>query len=223
MNTEVEFLSVEQIRLYAEESLRLYSEKLGRGLAFPLNAEDLARRVWGLDVYYDGEGYLDREAGTSVLAVLFPERFVCPLTGTGKVIVINDAPRFRRVTTGFSILHEVGHYHLQWIKGHWPPHHERKPIYCRSDDITGKTQSRIPAIEWQANRYAGEIYMPAREIPRLLDGKHPGPGEIIVMDVYKPILRHAFGASEAMVEKRLKDLGYRLLGARYPWAQTGFS
>ncbi|MFB3880983.1 MAG: ImmA/IrrE family metallo-endopeptidase [Armatimonadota bacterium] len=223
MGTESGFLSVDQIRSYAEETLRLYGERLGREPVFPLDAEDLARRVWGLDVYYDGEGYLDGKAGTAVLAVLFPDRFFCPLTGTDRVIVINDAPRFRRVTTGFSILHEVGHYHLQWTRGHWPPRQERSLIYCRSDDVTGKTRSRIPQIEWQANRYAGEVYMPAREIPRLLDGKQPEAGEIIVMDIYKPILRQFFGASEAMVEKRLKDLGYKLLGARYPWAQASFS
>jgi transcriptional regulator with XRE-family HTH domain len=106
-----EFLPIKTIERFASDTLRLYAESCHvdiDDIDFPLDAELLVRKVFGLDVHYDGEGVLDRIDRT-LLGCLYADGHQSPW-GKDRLIVVNSARRYQAVTDGFTILHEGGHY-----------------------------------------------------------------------------------------------------------------
>jgi len=71
-------------------------------------------------------------------------------------------------------------------------------------------------MEWQSDFAAGELIQPADKITWILDDKQPG--EIVNLELYEKNYREYFGANRMMMETRLKALGYKLLNAKYEWA-----
>lgn len=207
------FISLQHIQYCAQDTLRIYAQLCGHEVVFPLDAEDIVRRVFDLEVYYDGEGFLDK-IDPELLAVLYADGDLCPLTGRDKTIVINDAQRFRNVTTAHSILHETGHYIFDFLRGRRRTNfYTKNRTYCHTKDMEIK---KPPPPEWRANRYAGEVCIPMEKVIWILDGKKPG--DVINVKIYKQHFREFFGVSQAAMEKRLSDLGYKLFGVSYEWA-----
>lgn len=208
-----EFVPLEIIEAYAEDSLRLFAEKCGGGVSFPLDAERLVRELFNLEVYYD-DGTIMDAMDAHLLGCLYPEGMVCPATGSDGWIMVNDAPRYRGVTTEFIILHEGGH---------WLLHHPKDAVatensaYCRTEDFQPRW-SRVPPREWQASRLAAEILMPRERVSWLLDGKQPP--EVINLDIYGERFREYFGVSQAAMEKRLHDLDYKCAFGRSAYANV---
>ncbi len=131
-----------------------------------------------------------------------------------RLIVVNDAQRYRHVTAAFTIVHEAGHYVFHYPKDAVASAHN--PRYCRSEHIEGQRQMKVPPREWQASRFASEVLMPKAKVMWLLDGKKPG--EVINLNVYGAMFRVYFGVSQAAMEKRLYDLGYLCGFGRYAYA-----
>ena len=200
------------IEYYAEETLRLFAQRCGGSVTFPVDAERLAREVLGLDIYYD-DGTIMDEMESGLLGCLFADGMPCPATGRDRVIMVNDGPRYRGVTAAFTILHEGGHWLL-----HVPQDAvaEEPLSYCRAEELL-PSWSKVPPREWQASRLAAEVLMPREMVCRILDGREP-EGEVINLEIYGRIFREFFGVSQEAMEKRLSDLKYRYAFGRYPYA-----
>ena len=170
--------------------------------------------VFNLEVHYDGEGVLD-EMTPGLLGCLYADGSPSPW-GSDRLIVVNSSARYANVTENFTILHEGGHYLF---------HHpidalaiSRSATYCRSDQVDSGTKSRVPPREWQASRFASEVLMPKAKVSWLLDGK--APPELINLDLYGSRFREFFGVSQAAMEKRLFDLGYKCMFGRHAYANV---
>jgi hypothetical protein len=211
-----EFIPVSRIEAFASDSLRLYAERIGHDITFPLDAEGLVGDIFHLDVFYDDGRFMD-SLGDGLLGCLYPDGMLCPSTGSDRVIVVNEASRFRWVTTAFTILHELGHFLL-----HFP----RDAVasvdasYCRSREVQPSLKTRVPPREWQASRFASEVLMPKERVQWLLDGKPLHANEVINLDIYGTQFRQFFGVSQAAMEKRLHDLGYKCANGRYQYANV---
>ena len=208
-----EFVPLEIIEAYAEDTLRLFAEACGGRVAFPLQAERLVKELFQLEVYYDDGTIMDR-IDSQLLGSLYAEGMICPATGSDRVIMVNDASRYADVTASFTILHEAGHWLI-----HHPVDAAATEIsaYCRSEEAL-PTWSKVPPREWQANRLAGEVLMPTEMVARVLDGCHPP--EIVNLAIYGPRFREFFDVSQAAMEKRLSDLGYTCVGGRRAFADV---
>jgi hypothetical protein len=205
------FVSIDTIRRYAQETLLEYEQREG-SLRFPLDLEDVFLRLFDLTTVYDDSGRLDKLYGPGVIGCLFPGGHASPW-GKDRLIVVNACRGYERFSASHTIAHEGGgHYILHFLKGvGWSG--PTKPMYCHDVPVGGRKKD---PLEWQADRFAGELVMPADKVQWLLDGKRPG--EAINLELYQRNFRNYFDTSHAQMEKRLVDLGYRLIGAKYPWA-----
>ena len=213
-----EFIHLSTVEAQANDVLCAFRECLGGELTFPLDAEVLVRKVASLDVHYDGEGYLD-SIDRSLLGCLFPDGVPFPITGQDRTVVVNDSERFRSVTAGFTILHELGHYLL-----HYPTDAAgvaRPPTYCRSGHVAPSKKDKVPPREWQASRFASEVLMPRDKVIEVLGGKKPG--DLVNLRNCGDRFRRIFGVSQAAMEKRLFDLGYRCIMGRYGYANANLT
>jgi hypothetical protein len=179
----VPFLPIEQIRLYAEETLRLYRRARGKEDVFPLDGADLADRLFGIPVYYDDSGVVNREYGEGIVGCLFPDGRPSPWS-RDRIAVVNmtPSPNFDPTTRNetFTILHEVeGHYLLHFLKGVTGERLQRS-FFSRE---IGEATPRKPRLEWQADCAAGELMMPFGKVVWLLDRKQPP--EMINLDLYE--------------------------------------
>ncbi len=205
------YIPIPTIRKYAEEVLFEYERIAGR-LEFPLDVADIFERLFELQTVYDDKGVLDRTYGTGVIGCLFPPGHPSPW-GRDKLIVINAAPGYQGFSPSHTIAHEGGgHYILHFLQGVGPEAASR-PVFCR--DVGNNAAKKHP-LEWQADRFAGELVMPVERVKWLLDGK--GVGEMINLDFYAKNFQEHFGTSRAQMEKRLVDLGYLLTRPKYEWA-----
>ena len=201
------------IENHARKTLRLVADLSGGKISYPLEAERLVRELFQFDVFYD-DGTIMDQIDPLLVGALYPEGMVCPATGSDRVIMVNDAPRFSRVTTSFTILHEVGHLLL---------HHPLDTTagvaeaYCRTKE-GHPTWSRVPPREWQAGRLAGEMLMPKELVTRVLDGIKPP--EVVDLATYGPYFRKVFDVSQAAMEKRLADRSYSSVSGMYPFADV---
>jgi hypothetical protein len=213
-----QFLPIEQIERCAGDTLSEYARQLGCAPRFPLDAEEVAKLVFGLEVYYDGEGFLD-SIDRTLLGALYPDGHICPATDTDRMIVVNSAPRFRHVTPGITILHEVGHYRFHFPQDRLAPNTE--PAYCREGHISGQRELKVPPREWQASRFASEVLMQRDKVVEVLGGKKPG--DLVNLRHHGDRFRRIFGVSQGAMEKRLFDLGYRCIMGRYGYANANLT
>lgn len=213
-----EFVDLSVIQAEATEVLRVFGESLGGDLTFPLDAELLVRKVASLEVHYDGQGYLD-SIDRSLLGCLFPDGEPFPVTQQDRTIVVNDAERFRSVTTAFTILHELGHYLLHYPKD--AAGLSQPPTYCRSGDLSPARKSKVPPREWQANRFASEVLMPRDKVAEVLGRKKAG--DLVNLKNHGDRVRRIFGVSQGAMEKRLFDLGYKCIMGRYGYANANLT
>jgi hypothetical protein len=205
------FIPVGTIRKYAEEVLFEYERIVGR-LKFPLEVADIFDQLFQLETVYDDKGVLDRSYGPGVIGCLFPPGHRSPW-GKDKLIVINASPEYGGFSQRHTIAHEGGgHYILHFLQGIGPEVAAR-PVFCRD---VGNSGAKKHPLEWQADRFAGELVMPAERVQWLLDGKPAG--EVINLELYAKNFQEHFGATRAQMEKRLVDLGYLLARPKYEWA-----
>ena len=202
-------------------------QRRGKKSDFPIDCGDVFSVVFELETIFDTDGVLN-SIDKKIIGCLFPDGHPSPW-GRDKQIVINATKvgenKIGRTIDGririrvcsfdptvfnenFTIAHEgMGHYVHHFLKGITGEKMDR-PIYCRSDDYS--------PLEWQANFAAGELTQPFDKVMWMLDGKEPP--EIIDVEVYGYNYREYFDASQAMMETRLCSLGYKLINAKYPWA-----
>jgi hypothetical protein len=212
----VPYIPLDEIRVYANETCRLYQRARGKEDVFPLDGEDLADRLFGIPILRDESGIINRECGEGTVGCLFPDGKPS-FWSRDRVVALNltRTSRFDPTTRNetFTILHEVqGHYVQHFLKGITGERLQRS-FFCRG---IGEATPRKPRLEWQADCAAGELMMPFDKVTWLLDGKQPP--EMINLDLYEDRMMEYFGANRAIVEMRLKFLDYRLMNARYPWA-----
>jgi hypothetical protein len=209
--TRTRYIPVGTIRKYAEEALFEYERMVGR-LNFPLDVADIFERLFELQTVFDDQGVLDRTYGTGVIGCLFPPGHRSPW-GRDKLIVVNAVPGYQGFSHSHTIAHEGGgHYILHFLQDIGPEAASR-PVFCH--DIGNSVAKKHP-LEWQADRFAGELVMPVERVKWLLDGK--GEGELINLELYAKNFQEYFGTSRAQMEKRLVDLGYLLARPKYEWA-----
>jgi Zn-dependent peptidase ImmA (M78 family) len=206
----IPFFERELIRRHTQAALQEYERLRGKRVAFPLDVGDVFEKLFGLETVFDDRGIINQCLGDGIIGCLFPNGHPSPW-GKDKLIVVNvtKSPSFNpiRYNDNFTIAHEgAGHYILHFLKGTTGERHDR-PEYCRSQEYS--------SLEWQANFAAGELTQPVDQVIWLLDGRNPP--EIINLDLYERNYREYFGASRAMMEARLKTLGYGLFNARYDW------
>jgi transcriptional regulator with XRE-family HTH domain len=208
------FIPLPTIERYATDALALFAKKQKTEPTFPLDAELLVRDVFGLDVHYDDGACMDNIA-PNLLGCLFADGMPSPLSGCDRLIMVNDSLRFRSITTAFTILHELGHYLFHYPKDAVAT---AVPAYCRSGDVQGEKRAGVDAREWQASRFASELLMPKERVRWLVDSKPSG--EIINLEIYGERFRSYFGVSQAAMEKRFYDLGYKCAFGRYAYANV---
>jgi hypothetical protein len=222
----IPFLAKDKIRTYTLEVLKEYEKRRGKKTDFPIDAGDVFSALFDLETIFDTEGRLN-EIDKGIIGGLFPDGHPSPW-GRDKQIVVNATKvgedKCEKTVKGFrikfcsfdptvyndnfTIAHEgMGHYVLHFLKG-ITGENLSGPIYCRSNDYS--------PLEWQANFAAGELTQPFDKVKWILDGKEPP--EIIDVDIYRKNYREYFDASQGMMERRLTALGYRLINARYKWA-----
>ena len=205
------YIPVGTIRHYAEEVLFEYQRIVGK-VNYPIDVADMFERLFDLQTVFDDEGVLDKAYGPGVIGCLFPPGHQSPW-GRDRLIVVNVAPGYESFSQSHTIAHEGGgHYILHFLKG-IGPQTESRPVFCRE---TTATEGKKHPLEWQADRFAGELVMPVERVKWLLDGKLPG--DLINMELYAKNFQEYFGASRAQMEKRLVDIGYLLMKPRYEWA-----
>jgi hypothetical protein len=205
------FIPVATIRKYAEGVLSQYEHLVG-GLQYPLDMTDIFDRLFGLETVFDDQGVLDRTFGAGVIGCLFPPGHKSPW-GKDKLIVVNATSEYQGFSASHTIAHEGGgHFILHFLQG-IGPQSESRPVFCRD---VGQGSVKKDPLEWQADRFAGELVMPIERVQWLLDGKPPG--ELINMDTYAKNFQEYFGTSRAQMEKRLVDIGYLLMRPKYEWA-----
>lgn len=163
-------------------------------------------------LYSTTRGYLTAPMTRESSAAFF--RPAIALRGAGtKLIVINAVPGYQGFSHSHTIAHEGGgHYILHFLQGVGPEAASR-PVFCR--DVGNNLAKKHP-LEWQADRFAGELVMPLERVKWLLDGKEAG--ELINLELYARNFQEYFETSRAQMEKRLVDLGYLLTHAKYEWA-----
>jgi hypothetical protein len=209
--TRTRYIPIGTIRKYAEEVLFEYERKVGC-LNFPLDVADIFERLFELQTVFDDRGVLDGAYGSGVIGCLFPPGHSSPW-GRDKLIVINAGPAYQGFSHSHTIAHEGGgHYILHFLQGIGPDAASHA-VFCR--DIGNSATKKHP-LEWQADRFAGELVMPAGRVQWLLDGKPAG--ELINLELYAKNFQEYFGTSRAQMEKRLVDLGYLLARPKYEWA-----
>jgi Zn-dependent peptidase ImmA (M78 family) len=222
----IPWLDKEVIKKHVEEARAEYSRLVGKSISYPIDSSHVLEVLFDIETIYDTFGCLNGiEEG--IIGCIFPDGHVSPL-GKDKQIFVNKSviqgrggmrvgntvikiPKFDPTlyNDNFTVAHEgIGHYVLHFLKGVTGENIDR-PIFCR-------TSEQYSPLEWQANFAAGEFLMPENEVIKILDGKKPG--EIIDVELYQNGFRQYFDASRGMMEKRLKDLSYKLLNAAYPWA-----
>lgn len=212
--TSSNFIPLPTIERYAADALAQFAKKQTTEPSFPLDAELLVRELFGLDVHYDDGRYMD-DIAPNLLGCLFADGMPSPLDGRDRLIMVNDSSRFQSITTAFTILHELGHYLFHYPKDAIAP---AVPAYCRSGDVQGEKRAGVDAREWQASRFASEVLMPKDRVRWLVDAKPSG--EIINLDIYGERFRSYFGVSQAAMEKRFYDLGYKCAFGRYAYANV---
>jgi hypothetical protein len=206
------FIPAATIRKYAEGVLAQYEQQIVGRIEYPLDVADIFERLFGLETVFDDQGMLDHVYGPGVIGCLFPPGQKSPW-GKDKLIVVNVAPEYQGFSPSHTIAHEGGgHFILHFLQG-IGPQAESKPVFCRE---VGKATVKKDPLEWQADRFAGELVMPVERVKWLLDGKMPG--DLINMDLYAKNFQEYFGTTRAQMEKRLVDLNYLLMGPKYPWA-----
>ena len=159
---------------------------------------------------------------SGIIGCIFPDGAPSPW-GRDKLIVVNVTkarssigkvpysldtfdPTFYK--DSFTIAHEgMGHYVIQFLQGIKEASVNRPP-FCRDH--------KQSPLEWNTNFAAGELVMPFDKVIWLLDKKQPG--EIIDLELYAKNFMEFFGANRAMMEARLKALGYLMFNAKYDWA-----
>jgi hypothetical protein len=205
------FIPVSTIRCYAEAVIAQYEQKIGP-IKFPLDVADMFDRLFDLQTVFDDTGKLDDAFGPGVIGCLFPPGQRSPW-GRDKLIVVNATAPYKGYSSSHTIAHEGGgHFILHFLQG-VAPRAESRPVFCRD---VGKATARKDPLEWQADRFAGELVMPAEKVRWLLDGKKSG--ELINLDLYGKNFQEYFDTSRAQMEKRLVDLGYLLMQPKYQWA-----
>jgi hypothetical protein len=205
------FIPVETIRKYAEGVLSQYQHLVGRA-EYPLDVTDIFERLFSLETVFDDRGVLDRSYGPGVIGCLFPPGHKSPW-GKDKLIVVNATTEYQGFSPSHTIAHQGGgHFILHFLQG-IGPQVESRPVFCR--EVGSATVKKDP-LEWQADRFAGELVMPIERVSWLLDGKKAG--DLINMDLYAKNFQEYFGTSRAQMEKRLVDIGYLLMRPKYEWA-----
>jgi Zn-dependent peptidase ImmA (M78 family)/transcriptional regulator with XRE-family HTH domain len=202
------YLPIRAIRQSAANTLWQYSKKSGKKISFPIDPEYLFYVVFGLETFFDEEGILNRLGG-GIIGALYPDGQ--GFLGKDKLIVVNTTQDFLGFSPQFTIAHEGGHYVLHYLR------FKHQGFFTNPKLCTAEDNSHL---DWQANRFAGELLMPLSEVKRVLDGKRLG--EFVNLEQFGPPFREHFEATEAMMEKRLVDLGYRVLGAKYKWADAEY-
>jgi hypothetical protein len=215
-----EFLPIKRLESVARDTLASFAGSIGyhiSELEFPLDAELLVRNVFGLDVHYDDEGVLD-EIDQSLLGCLFPEGCLSPW-GKDRLIAVNAQPRYESVTTEFTILHEAGHYVF-----HKPLDalllDEAEQRLCSQDDMRIGGPFKVHPREWQASRFASEVLMPKDKVVEVLAVRPPNVVDLARLGTK---FREYFGVSQAAMEKRLSDLGFKCLNGRYSYSRSDSS
>jgi transcriptional regulator with XRE-family HTH domain len=211
-----EFLPIQRIERLASEALKAFADRIGvdvDDLRYPLDAELLVRTVFDLDVHYDGEGVLD-SIDSSLLGCLYAEGDESPW-GVDRLVVVNSSQRYEAVTDNFTILHEAGHYVFHRPLDALAPT-PNAILYCRSGDRVSVAKAKVDPREWQASRFASEVLMPKKKVAWFLHDKEPPA--VVNLNEHGRAFRGFFGVSQAAMEKRLYDLGYRCAFGRYAYA-----
>lgn len=217
------FFDKERIRQHTIELVRQYERRRGKPVTYPLDPADMFAVLFDLNTVYDHEGRLNQiESG--IIGCIFPNGSPSPW-GRDRLIVVNvtkatgplkengKTNRFNLFNPTlyndrFTVAHEgMGHFVMQFLQN-IKEENVNRPPYCRS--------SGQSPLEWNANFAGGELLMPLDKVMWLLDRKQPG--EVIDLELYATNFTEYFGANRAMMEARLKALGYRMLNARNEWA-----
>jgi hypothetical protein len=218
------FFNQQYIRQRAMDVLREYRRLRGKPAKYPLDPSDIFATIYGLDTIYDHEGVLN-EHGEGIIGCLYPDGNDSPW-GRDKLIVVNvsritqsypstgtQRTRFNPTVFNerFTVAHEgFGHYVLQFQQGIGDDQ-PNVPPFCRSHHHS--------PLERNANLAASEILMPLDEVIYVLDDKQPG--DFIEVPEYAARFKHHFAASQAMMEIRLKELGYGMNGDLYGLQEQG--
>lgn len=219
------FIPVDRIERIAAGDFRSFKEARGLTTAtFPLDPEDIFYTLFGLTTRYVDftEHQIVSPHGFQLLGALYPDGYeFCDednqiLVNVG-IHSLEEAELFPFIEQmqRFTVFHEGGHAALhvrpekQQISLFPDEKSQQKsePFLCRSDQITGRNYD---PLEFQANRYAAAMIMPADEVFRLI-----GSDTTVNLAVHGQEFRNHFGVSQKAMEKRLTDLEYKYINGKY--------
>lgn len=167
------YIPPEQIERSAERDRAIALRSLQRpAFNFPRDRDRIPQILGGLQVLYEeflfSARVLTRERGKRIYAGLFPDGYYYHDTTNVIVVATEPVKKYRESiserTKTFHVLHELGHYQLQWSSAVHPngkSNPRDEPLYCSSGD------NSLP--EQQANAYASAFLLPRHELSAWLD------------------------------------------------------
>lgn len=222
----MKFIPSKRIERIAMEDFNQYLRKKGIERAdFPLDPEDIFLELFGLTTNYIdfNEHNINLKSEGQLLGALYPKGFY--FLGTDELILVNaglhssdDIEQFPHIEQmqRFTAFHEGGHAALHVRPSEQqtsffeekPQYYRDQPFLCRTDQVSGRNYS---PLEFQANRYAAAMMMPAAEVYLIVKDHSP-----IDLQIIGPELRKHFDVSQMALEKRLSELEYQFINGKYP-------
>jgi hypothetical protein len=170
-----------------EDVAARWIEALGRRPSAPVDVDELAEEVLGLDVQEHADLHALLAPGEAPAGALSGLLLPAEDRIYVNAVEARRSPQRRR----FTIAHELGHWHLHREGG---PHTR----FCRPADIAEAAPSRSAPrrLEAEANRFAAALLMPADLVRE----------RAAACRYSVPVLAREFGVSGAAMQVRLEVL-----------------
>ncbi|UQZ87482.1 hypothetical protein SK3146_06784 [Paenibacillus konkukensis] len=203
MSNKSRYITNEQMESVTMSILTDYGYDPHDKVIRPVPIEELVEFHFDLQIIWEAIDHLDQDG--MVMAAIFP---------TEKRIVLNETHRelfdSKLGTYHFTLAHELGHWVLHTTQTSYrlrsqhsfSPESGDSPVYCRS-------LSQKPAIEVQADLFAGCLLMPRPMLERAV-GQLRRIGRIQLFHLYR--LADCFGVSISALTVRLAQLQLLIVG-----------
>ena len=175
--------------------VRLFQERQGGSVTYPLDVDHMAKELWGASVSYRG---IPQSVDEEVLGYYDHSK---------KEIVVDPEVCSSDGRTTFTVAHELGHISLHSCIMAFPQQGAKQ-----------KKSDKTWRLEWQATRYAVSLLAPRTRVYdklRELGLVQLGVAQTVDLAVHAAVLQDAFGLSRQALEIRLEEMNISTLHRRY--------
>jgi hypothetical protein len=205
--TPVEFISNDNLEHRATQLLRRHQARRKKPITLPVPIESIIEDTLGLHLIWIP---IEERPGEIILARIDPSFNGAPTIQMNE----NRRTHFDQYfgTEAYSLAHEAGHWDLHYAQGTRTGSqlglpgldaHVPEPVLCRRMNDGDRR-------EWQAERFAAYVLMPADLVMREVAGRDVASWTAIAD------LARRCGVSKLAMQFRLEDLGVIEVGPRGP-------